>query len=105
MKKIMLSAVLTLLSLNASATSSATFNDPTATTSNGYDKAMHLTTLNGRKFCEGFGFSEMTGGTIACGKDENSYADYDWDTNTWNLTDTSSKNQCYVLFESITCSK
>lgn len=105
MKTIMLSAALTLLSLNASATSSATFNDPTVTTSNGYDKAMHLTTLNGRKFCEGFGFSEMTGGTIACGEDENSYADYDWDSSTWVLTDTTSKNQCYVLFESITCSK
>ena len=105
MKKIMLSAALTVLSLNAFATSSATFNEPTVMTSHGYDKAMHLTTLNGRKFCESFGFSEVTGGTIACGEDESSYADYDWATSTWNLTDTGSKNQCYVLFESITCSK
>jgi hypothetical protein len=62
-----------------------------------------ITATNGDKFCEEEGYGEMSGGTILCGEDEASYADYNWYSQRWEMKATGSKNQCYPLLRSIYC--
>ena len=103
MKKIMLLSVLAALSFNVLATGSATFNGPTMTTTNGSSSKFFVDAANGHHFCEAYGFSQATGGTISCGEDEDEYATYDYDSGDWIMKNTGSKNQCYPLYQSISC--
>jgi len=107
MKKLLKAAVISgiaAVSAQSFATSSATFNHPTVMTTSGSSSAFFVNATNGEYFCEGFGFEQMTSGTIKCGEDESSYANFNWNDKAWEYEDTGSKNQCYPLFASITCS-
>lgn len=71
---------------------------------NGRLQRIWIDFTNGTQFCRQNGHSnQVDGGTIYCGEDEDSFADYDWYAGKWIFQDSGSANQCYPLFSTIKC--
>jgi hypothetical protein len=109
MKKLARSlCVLTLLLAGLTGANAAhaatTFYNVTATSPEGYPWQIWLTAANGFAFCADQGFDTMTNFTGTCGEDESSYLEHDFYADTWYFVRSGSKNGCYPLFSSITCS-
>lgn len=92
-----------LVSANA-AHAATTFYNVTATSQQGYTTQIWLNAFNGFAFCNQNGFHTMIDFTGACGLDEDVYLDHEFYSNTWITRNSTSKNGCYPLFSSITCS-
>ena len=84
---------------------SQTFYYPRRTNQYGNSDLFFLNTTNGNQFCKEMGYRSMTSGSLTCGEDESEYNNYDWYQQRWVSKSTGSKNQCYALFQQITCSK
>ena len=63
--------------------------------------------LNGTTFCRTLGHAarntEGDGGSITCGEDESSYANFNYSTQSWEQDSTGSANRCYPLYKTIQC--
>lgn len=82
----------------------ATFYSPRARPANGTGvRSIWLTASNGFAFCKQYGYDTMESFTGTCGEDESSYLDHEFSTDTWIFRRSGSKNGCYPLFASITC--
>lgn len=58
--------------------------------------------LNAYGFCYMKGFDDALTYTTTCGEDESTFAEYKGG-NRWRTRDSGSKNQCYPILDSVTC--
>lgn len=106
MKKLAISSVLVFASITGNTfAAETTYSNPKRANNYGYTKSIFVTATNGSQFCKEIkgGNSRMVNAEMKCGEDESSYVEFDWGTQQWKSKSTGSKNQCYPLFEKITC--
>ena len=106
MNKLALSAVLvaSIFAGNLVA-AETTHSNPKRQNQYGYSKSIFVSATSGSQFCKEIkgGNSRMVDAEMKCGEDESSYVEYNWTLKDWVSKSTGSKNQCYPLFEKITC--
>lgn len=93
-----------LSSANVAHAATTFYNVTAISTPQGEIGQIWLVATNGFAFCQQHGFNTMTNFTGVCGEDESNYLDHDFYANTWYYRRSGSKNGCYPLFSSITCS-
>lgn len=83
------------------------YHAPKAKLANGQFDQIFINSLNGTQFCRALGHrarnTEGDGGSITCGEDESSYANYNFYSGRWETQSTGGANQCYPLYKTIEC--
>ena len=83
------------------------YHAPKAKLPNGQFDEILINATNGTQYCRSLGHSarntEGDGGSIACGEDESSYANYNFFSGRWESEGTGGSNQCYPLYKTIEC--
>jgi len=83
------------------------YHNPQARYANGRYDQIFVSSTNGTAFCRAMGHRARNtsgdGGSITCGEDESSYAEYNFSTRRWVSKNTGGSNQCYPLYKTIEC--
>lgn len=80
------------------------FNNPTRWNEVNHNAAhkIWMTDASGHQFCQENGYKIMADYLIGCGEDETSFVKFSSDLG-WYVKESGTTNQCYSIFESITC--